>query len=447
MIPRMFRSIISSFVPLGIVATFAASLDAGDWPQWRGPRGDSVSDEKGLPVEWSEIKSVVWKTPLPEWGTSTPAIWGNAVFVTTHEEQNDGKLLLIKLDKRTGKVEWTRQIGAGEAIRKTPEGVSHRVRQKFHGLHNMASPSPVTDGKLVFAHFGNGDLAAFDFDGKQHWKRNLQDDHGEYTIWWGHANSPVIVGDLLISVCMQDSLEDLGLPTSPSYLVAHDKRTGEEKWKTMRMTNAKAEECDSYTTPIVYENAGRTELIVWGGDTVDAYDPATGKQLWFMPGHAVLRTITGPTVGHGKVYITRGKAGPILAVSTGGDGERRPDEIVWKHDKSTPDSCCPVIWNDLLFIISNNGIAQCLDAHTGEVHWLQRLPGEYKASPIAADRRVYFLNQSGVCTVVAASTKFEKRAENKIDDDTIASPAVSDGQIFLRGRKSLYCIGSSARRK
>jgi len=443
MIATIFRSCVKTVLVLGIVTAVAEALSAGDWPQWRGPRGDSVSSEKGLPIGWSESKSVVWKVALPEWGTSTPAIWGNSIFLTTHEEQNEGKLLLIKLDKRTGKIEWNRQVGAGEANRKTPQkkGAGSRGGQKFHDLQNLASPSPATDGELVYVHFGNGDLAAFDFDGKQHWKRNLQEDHGEYTIWWGHANSPVVVGDLLISVCMQDSLEDLGLPPASSYLVAHDKRTGEEKWKTMRMTAARSEECDSYTTPIVHQTAGRTELIVWGGDTVDAYDPETGKQIWYLPGQAKLRTITGPTVGHGKVYVTRGKGGSLLAVNTGGNGKRAAEQIAWQHDKGTPDSCCPVLWNDSLFIVSDNGIAQCLDAHTGQVHWTERLPGDYKASPLAADGRIYFLNKSGLCTVVAASPTFEKLAENKIDDDTIASPAVAGGRIYLRGRKSLYCVG------
>src|SRR5262249_25587517 len=156
--------------------------------------------------------------------------------------------------------------GTGEANRGTPTTrTGGRGLQKFHKLHNLASPSPVTEGQHVIAHFGNGDLAAYDFAGNQQWKRNLQDEHGDYTIWWGHANSPVMDGNLVISVCMQDSLAELGEPPAPSYLVAHDKRNGEEKWKAMRMTSAKAEECDSYITPVLYQANGRRELIVMGG--------------------------------------------------------------------------------------------------------------------------------------------------------------------------------------
>ena len=155
-----------------------------------------------------------------------------------------------------------------------------RRSQKFHKSQNMASPSPVTDGKLVVVHFGNGDLAAYDFDGKQLWQRNLQKDYGNYTIWWGHANSPVLYDNLVISICMQDSCADLPGKPSPSYVVAHDKRTGREVWKTLRMTAATHESCDSYTTPILWKNGERTELVVLGGQMLDAYDPATGKQLW-----------------------------------------------------------------------------------------------------------------------------------------------------------------------
>src|SRR5262249_23284990 len=161
----------------------------------------------------------------------------------------------------------------------------------FHELHNMASPSPATDGERVIVHFGNGDLAAYDFEGHRLWHRNLQKDHGTYTIWWGHANSPVLYKDLVIAVSMQDSLADLQDEPVTSYVVAYGKQTGEQKWKTLRMTKAKAEECDSYTTPLLRRTQDRTELVVAGADDIDAYDPATGQRLWFLNGLAKGRTI------------------------------------------------------------------------------------------------------------------------------------------------------------
>jgi outer membrane protein assembly factor BamB len=442
----MMRAAARSFVLVtGLTLVFGVRAWAGNWPQWRGPTGDSVSDETNLPIAWSEKDNIAWKCPLPGQGASTPAIWGNAVFVTTQQDEN---LLVLKIDKTTGKVEWTQEVGTGTPLRTAPKGKQGKEsrEQKFHGLHNMASPSPVTDGERVIVHFGNGDLAAYDFAGKQLWYRNLQKDHGMYSIWWGHANSPVLYHDLVITVCMQDSLVDLPeAERADSYLVAHDKRTGEEKWKTLRKTQAKAEECDSYTTPLLHLAGGRAELIVMGGNQIDAYDPVTGKQLWYLPGIVGGRTITGPTQSHDLVYATQGMRGPLLAVRLGETGRLAPSAVVWKQTQATPDTCCPVLWKDLLFLISDNGIVQCYDAQTGKLHWKERLPGDFKASPLAADGKVYFLNLAGECTVVAAAPRFEKPVVNKVADGTIASPAVSDGRLFLRGNKALYCIGSPLR--
>lgn len=427
-----------SFSPLlaGVFCLAAlVSAAAGNWPQWRGPAGDGTSDERGLPLVWSEESGVAWKTSLPEWGTSTPAIWDDAIFVTAQQDQ-DKMLLLLKLDRPTGRVVWTREAGWAETRR---EGPSRSV-QKFHQLHNNASPSPVTDGERVVVHFGNGDLVAYGFEGRELWRRNLQEEHGAYSIWWGHANSPVLHGDLVISVCMQDSLAGVADGPAPSYLVAHDKRTGREKWKTPRTTDADAEQCDAYTTPVLYQAAGRWELVVMGGNQLDAYDPATGRRLWHLPGLVGGRTITGPTVGHGLAFATEGMRGSLLAVRVGGQGELSRRDVTWTKDEATPDSSSPVLWGDLLFTVSDNGIAKCYDAHTGHVQWKKRLPGEYKASPLAAEGRVYFLNMHGLCTVVAASERFEKLATNRLDDETTASPAVSGGRIYLRGRKFLYSI-------
>jgi len=407
-------------------------------------------------VAWSETSGIAWKCPLPEWGTSTPAIWGEAVFVTT---QKGDDLLLIRISKSTGRIDWTRTAGTAktERMELRKKGPGERKAQRFHETHNMASPSPVTDGERAIVHFGNGELASYDFQGNRQWTRNLQDDHGTYTIWWGHANSPVLHGDLVISACMQDSLEDLG-GSSPSYLVAHDKRTGKEKWKTMRKTRAQAEQCDSYVTPLLRPTARGTELIVTGGNQLDAYDPSTGKQVWHLPGLNGNRVITGPTLRKDLVYATIGMRGALVAVRPGAEGELRQSAVAWRCEKSTPDSPSPVCASDLLFMVSDNGIATCLDAESGELRWRERIPGDYRSSPIAAEGRVYFLNMNGLTTVVAASSRFEKLAENRIDalalsvrgtenkrasgdDVTIASPAVSDGRIFLRGRRALYAIG------
>ena len=348
-------------------------------------------------------------------------------------------MLLLKIDRATGQIEWTRQVGSASTLRGAPG--TYRGHQKFHDNHNLATPSPVSDGQLVVVHFGNGDLAAYDFAGKELWKRNLQDDHGEYTIWWGHANSPVLYGNLVISICIQDSCSDVQDKPAESYVVAHDKQTGELRWKTLRMTPAVGEPCDAYTTPIFRQSGGRTEMIVMGGQLLDAYDPASGSRLWEMAGLQGNRVIPSPVAADGMIFAIQGMRMPLLAIKPGGDGRRSADDVVWEFGQGTSDSPSPLVSGDLLWMLNNQGIVVCFDARTGNQHWKERLPGEYRASPVLADGRVYFLNMQGLATVVRASAQFERLAENQLDDKTIASPAVSGGKIFIRGYDGLYCIG------
>jgi len=422
-------------VGLACMALLAAAARAENWPQWRGPQGTGVSGEKGLPIKWDASRSLIWKCPLPEWGTSTPAIWNDAIFLTSHTAEN--KLVLLRIDAKSGKIVWTREVGSGEAVREAPK----RSTQKFHQLHNLASPSPVTDGQTVVVHFGNGDLAAYTFDGMQIWKRNLQEDFGRYSIWWGHANSPVLHKGLAISVCMQDSLADQQQKPVESYLVAHDLRDGHVKWKEPRLTKADAEQCDAYTSPVLLDIDGQRQLVVMGGNQLDGYDPLTGKRLWFLPDLVGGRTVTGPTFGQGLVFATQGQKGPLLAVKPGKTGELTYKDVAWKHKEGTPDTCCPVLWDALLFVVADDGIARCFEAQTGELKWRERLPGKYKASPLAAEGRIFFLNTEGLCTVVSAAPRFDKLTENQLPDETIASPATAGGRLYIRGKTALYCLG------
>jgi len=206
------------------------------------------------------------------------------------------------------------------------------------------------------------------------------------------------------------------------------------------MTNATGESCDSYTTPILRQAGGRTELIVMGGQMLDAYDPSTGKQLWALPDLIGNRVIPSPVAAGDLVYAIQGMRKPLIAVRPGGEGRRTRDDIVWQYDQGTSDSACPVVAGDLLVMLSNDGIVRCFDRHTGRLHWKQRVKGEYRASPLVAERRVYFLNMEGLVTVVSASSRFERLAENQLDDQTTASPVVSDGKLYLRGKKWLYCL-------
>jgi len=247
----------------------------------------------------------------------------------------------------------------------------------------------------------------------------------------------------VIGVCMQDSLlDEPGKKPAESYVIAHDKRTGALRWKTLRMTAAIAEHCDAYTTPLVRSANGKSEVIVVGGEQIDAYDAATGKLLWYLPDFKGNRTITGPTLVGDILYTTGGMRGPLTALKLGGAGKLPPEAIVWQQRRATPDSPSPVVAKDLVFWVSDNGIASCADAKTGELKWgEQRLPGEHKASPLAAAGRIYFLSYGGKCTVIAAAEKFEKLAENSIGDETIASIAAAGGRLYIRGKTALYCVG------
>jgi outer membrane protein assembly factor BamB len=444
---RLLRfSICAGAVLLGTgLAGRTASLRGEDWPQWRGPRHDGVSRESGLPVVWSETAGLAWKCRLPEWGHSTPVAAGNAVFVTSQVDEQ--RLVLLKIHKTTGRIEWTRDVGTGKAeqIKVHGKNAAERRHQVFPLGENFATPSPATDGSVIVAHFGNGLLAAYDFDGKPLWKRDLQQDYGAYTVWWGHANSPILYQDLVISVCMQETCADLPGKPSPSYVVAHDKHSGREVWLTPRPSASLREYSDAYTTPIIANSAGGPLLLVAGAETLDAYAPATGKRVWFLPELLGNRMIASPVAADGWIYATRGKGGPVLAVKLEGRGQRPRSDIAWTHEKATPDCPTPVVCNKLLFWVSNSGIANCLDTVTGEQCWKERLRGAYRASPLAAQEKIYFVNTDGMTTVVAAERTFRRLAENHVEDTIIASPIASDGKLFLRGQKWLYCLTKPAR--
>lgn len=433
------RNLVPMVFFLWAITSFAL---ADHWPNWRGQDHNGISRETELPTVWSEQEGVLWNSPLPEWGNSTPVIWDDAIFLTCHVDDRD--LLLVKLDRTSGTIDWTRTVGTASTPRGTSgvTGEAARGQQKFHATQNLASPSCTVDGDVVIAHFGSGDLAAYDFAGKRLWHRNLQEDYGRYTIWWGHANSPVLHGDAVISVCMQDSLVDLGKPPAPSYVVAHHKRTGQLLWYTPRPTSAMSEPCDSYTTPVLQPTDDGIEMILFGGLVLDAYDPNTGRRLWQLSGFTGNRVIPGPVVSGEKVYVTQGMRNPLVAVRRGVSGPLDANPALWSYDRGTSDSPTPVVYRDLLYFVTNDGFATALDTETGDVVWRERLPGQYRASPLAAAGRIYFQNVSGLTTVVEASREFRKIAENKLDDETLASPVSAAGHLYIRTRQALYCLGS-----
>ena len=305
----------------------------------------------------------------------------------------------------------------------------------------MATPSPVTDGRHVWAHFGNGALACYDFAGTKIWGINLVEQYGPYTIWWGHANSPVLVGDLLISVCIQDPAGG-----GKSYVIAHNKLTGREVWKRSRQTGAEKESADSYTTPVLYRHGQRTEVIVFGGNVLDAYDPAGGARLWQCKIFKGNRVISGPTLAGDTVYAIQGMRGPIFAVKAAGKADVTATHVLWKHAGSTPDAASPVVVGGLLFMVNNSGLATCLDAKTGHEYWKERLEDEFRATPLAAAGKIYFISKAGSATIVAASKEFKVIERCDLGEQIIASPAAAQGNLFLRTKSHLYRIGPASKR-
>lgn len=406
---------------LAVLTLAAATLGSGparaeNWPMWRGAKGDSVCAEKTFPTKWSGTENVTWKTELKAPGGSTPVVWDDRIYLTAQTE--DEVEWAISLDRATGKVAWEREVGKGKT--KTRAGA------------NMASASPATDGERVVVTFGTGELACFDRDGKEIWKKNLQQDNGKFTIWWGYSSSPVIHGDhVFVSVINE----------GPSYLIAYDKKTGAVAWKTERDTPAKSESEDSYATPMVYPVEGGEEVFVTGGQWATAYNPATGELLWKadLGGD---RTILSPTFYDGVIYVTAGKRGPIHAIKPGGRGDVTQTHVLWNWAKSTPDVPCPVGLGPNLYALNDTGVLLVIKRATGELVYQNRVGGDMFATPVACDGKLYMTNRAGKTTVIEAGDEYKVVAENEIGEDGhLASLAFSDGQIFQRTLKSLYCIG------
>jgi outer membrane protein assembly factor BamB len=407
---------------------FSPCAVAGNWPQWRGPALNGVSDEKNLPVRWSATENVAWKLPLPGLSGSTPVVWGERVFLSVAEGD---ALALWCVDRTKGAAVWKRPLGGGNV----------KMRK-----HNMSSPSPVTDGRAVWVMTGTGVLKAFDFAGRELWSRDVQKEYGEFGLNWGYASSPLLHEDALYIQVLHGMNTD-----DPSYVMRLDKRTGKTVWKVERPTDAVRESPDSYTTPALLRHGKTTEIVVTGGDYVTGHDIATGKELWRAGGlnpdrNPFYRVVASPVVYDGIVYApTRVK--PLQAFRAGGRGDVTKTHLVWSTPNG-PDVPTPVTDGKYFYVVNDRGVVYCFDAKTGaEVYGQQRLrPGTYSGSPVLADGKIYVTNEDGVTSVFRAGPKFELLAENDLGEYCLSSPAVSDGQIFLRTSGHLYCVGKRARR-
>jgi outer membrane protein assembly factor BamB len=413
---------------IGILLLGCATLHADNWPQWRGPGLDGVSKESNLPSSWSTTDNVTWKLAMPDVSGATPVIWGDHLFLNIAE---GGNLYLWNVDRNSGQPRWKQLLGGGDT----------KVRKG-----NMSSPSPVTDGKTVWVMTGNGVVKSFDFTGKMLWERNLWKDYGQWGLNHGYGSSPLLFRDgLYIQVLHGFKTDD------PSYLLRLDAKTGRTVWKVERPTDAIVESPDSYTTPTIAYPGGKAELIITGGDYITGHDLDSGKELWRGAGmnprnNPMNRIIASPLAANGLVYVPT-RVNPLQAYRPGGKGTVTESHLVWSTPNG-PDVPTPVSDGKLLYIINDRGIVYCFDALTGkEVYGGQRIkPAIYSSSPVLADGKIYMSNEDGLTTVIKAGPVFEVLAENALDDYLLSSPAISDGQIFIRTKSYLYAIGKRVKK-
>jgi outer membrane protein assembly factor BamB len=403
------------------------AIEAENWPQWRGPQLNGLSAERGLPLTWSTGENVAWTLTLPAFSGSTPIVWGERIFLNTADGD---ELQLWAVDRARGDVLWKRPLGGGNV----------KMRKQ-----NMSSPSPVTDGRRVWVMTGTGILKAFDFDGKEIWSRDVQKDYGPFGLNWGYASSPLLHEDALYVQVLHGMKTD-----DPSYVLRMDKATGKTVWRVERPTDAIRESPDSYATPALLRYGNNVEIVVVGGDVVTGHDPRTGEELWRSGGlnpenNPAYRIVASPVVHSGIVYApTRER--PLLAIKSGGRGDITGSHRLWSFDRG-PDVPTPVTDGQYFYAITDRGVVHVLDAKTGAiVYGPERLrPGTYSSSPVLADGRVYVTNEDGLTSVLKAGPKFEVLAENALDDYCLSSPAISEGQIFIRTTGRLWAIGQRAR--
>jgi len=388
---------------------------AGDWPRFSGPDGNGISSETGLPVTWTTTENVRWCAELPGEGTSSPVVVGDQVFLTCAFDGGQRRKVLC-LDRRDGKQLWSREITDDD-----PEVTS--------AVTGHAAHTPVVANGLVVAMFGNAGVVCYDLAGQQQWHHGLGDFESEL----GLASSPIVHKGLVYLVCDHDGK---WYKTFDSYLIALDLKTGETRWKTDRRGLFR-----SWSTPILAPAGNdRTELIVSAQDELRGYDPQNGALLWQAQGTAGWVT-PSPVFGDGVIFATSGKDGPTIAVRPGGRGDVTGTHVDWKQDRGGPYVCSPLLYHGRLYVPDEHGFVRCIDAGTGEVLYRQRLGGKFTASPVAAEVRVYVTNEAGTTFVLEDGPHFRLLAENDFDEECLASPAISQGAMFYRTGRQLYCIG------
>jgi outer membrane protein assembly factor BamB len=411
--PLIFH--LSSLIVISVAVPPLA--DAADWPGWRGPHRTGVTEDTGAPTTWSADEGAAWRVELPGQGVSSPVIWGDRVFVTAAEGPRQEELIVLALAAADGRELWRLRLwGTAPTLYNAEKS-------------GMATPTPVTDGEHLFAFFGTGDVFCIDVDGRLVWQRSLADEYGAFENRFAASSSPLLYRDTLIVQC-----DHYG----QSYALALDKATGANRWKADRP------ECWlSWSSPLVVavEGEDRDELVLCGSEKIDALDPLTGRPLWTLPGMAH-ECVPTPVVGGGLLYATSGPNGTTYAIRPGGTGDISGTHVAWSNARGTPFVPSAILVGDYYYVVNDQGIGACLAAGDGRQLWRKRIGGAFTASPVAAEGKVYFVNEEGETLVVAAGVpRYEELARNPLGEPVYASPAISGGRIYVRGVRRLYALG------
>ena len=418
---------------LGLLLT-PALLFADNWPEWRGPRRDGTTAEQNLPLKWSATENVKWKTPLPGPGNSTPIVWGDKIFVTQSIE-NEGKRLLLCFDRKDGKLLWEK-------------GTVFADKEQSHDTNPQCSSSPATDGERVIAWFGSAGIFCYDLDGKELWKRDL----GRHSHEWGYAASPVIHNDLVFL--------NFG-PGERSFLIALNKKTGDEVWRVDIEEKHYKERNDgfkgqnsgvngSWSTPIIVNQGGREDLVITLPDKMAGFDPTTGNEVWRVKGLNPL-IYTSPVFGEGVIVGNGGFHGPDMAVKPGGKGDVTETHKLWEGGRTANRLGSCVIKDGHFYLPTMPGIAECIELKTGKTVWEERIRGtgaknDTWSSMVLAGDRIYVVNQSADTIVLRASPKFEVLQVNSLGNEMCNATVVpSNGELFIRTHENLWCISDKTR--
>jgi outer membrane protein assembly factor BamB len=446
----MRRIMRAALVALHVL--LAAAPIAANWPQWRGPSGLGVSAESGLPTTWSVWENIAWSAALRGLGSSSPIVWGHQVFVTSQVGRARLQGGVHPMLARDDAALVSRENPIGGRRDDPPAGADpvflvvesfnrsdgrrlweYRVEARgpfpdLHEKHNLATPTPVTDGERLFAWFGTGQIAALDMGGRVVWAKHLGEEYAPFDINWGHGSSPVLYKDMVILLCDHESA---------SYLLALDARTGALRWKADRGKGRA-----SYSTPLVVPGPDGDELLVNSSERIDGYGAATGELRWYAD--APRQTPIPSAVFHGGlIYLTRGyRNSPYLALRPGGRGDVSGSHVVWRAPGGGSYAASLVYYEGLLYFTNDVGVLTCADAKTGERIWQTRLDGVFFASPVAADGKIYLASETGETIVLKAGRAATILARNDLGERLVASPAISNGQIFLRSDARLFTIGN-----